>query len=74
MLHYLSQALWFNTGANIWQWITSVVAITGWGLWSHTRFTEDRCEYCYRKGVVPVTGSHHKHCKRHAVACETTHT
>lgn len=71
---YLSHAFWFNTGANVWQWVTSLVAVAGWGMYFHARFGEDRCEHCWRKGTVPVSGAVHSHCKRHALEHGTTHT
>ena len=63
----------FAVGANWLQWITSVVAFGGWGLYFHVRFGEDRCQHCWRKGSVPVSGEVHKHCRRHALEHGTTH-
>ncbi len=73
LFHYLSNAYWFNSGANYWQWITSIVALAGWGMYFHVRFGEDRCKHCWRKGNVPVKGTIHRVCKRHALEHGHTH-
>ena len=71
---WLDKQYAFTQGANYWQWITSLVALAGWGMYFHVRFGEERCQHCWRKGVVPVSGEVHAHCKRHAVEHGTTHT
>lgn len=71
---WLDRQLWLSVGSNVFQWVTSPVAIVGWALYLHARFGEDRCEHCWRKGVVPATGSEHKHCKAHAREHGTTHS
>lgn len=58
-------APWFTNGANLWQWVTSVVTVVGWSAaawayWHH------RCAYCVRPGQVPIAGTEHKSCKHHA--------
>lgn len=73
-MNYLSHALWFNTGANIWQWLMSMIGAFSLGVAGHSRFVMERCEHCWRKGTIPVSGSIHKHCKIHALEHGTTHT
>jgi len=65
-MHWLNHQYWFNEGANYWQWITSFIAIGGWStvLW---HLWHNRCFYCYiRQGQVPIEGTVHKACKKHA--------
>ena len=73
ILTWLNRQYLFNEGANYWQWVTSLVALAGWGFYFHVRFGEDRCQHCWRKGSVPVKGEVHRHCRRHAREHGTTH-
>lgn len=70
LLRDITNSSVFQGGANWWQWITSIVALSGWGMWFHTRFGVERCE---RKGVVPVGGTVHRHCQIHALEHGHTH-
>ena len=71
---WINQQYVFVQGSTWLQWITSIVAFGGWGMYFHARFGEDRCEHCLRKGTIPVSGSVHKHCRTHALEHGTTHT
>jgi len=73
-IHWVDNQYAFNIGANWWQWITSIVSLSGWLAFFHVRFGEDRCQHCWRKGTIPVSGSVHKHCRHHAIEHGTTHT
>jgi hypothetical protein len=64
---------WYQTMSNNWQWFFSLVAIPGLFVAAHTRLFEERCRDCWRKGHVPVSGTAHKVCKRHAAAGGHSH-
>lgn len=71
MVHWLNNQYWFTAGANWWQWITSLVALVGWVMLVRSH----NCGHprCFRIGQVPVRGTHHKLCKRHARQKDVTH-
>lgn len=56
---------WFTNGANVWQWVTTMVTIAGWSFVCWT-YWHHRCYHCLRPGQVPIQGSVHKACKHHA--------
>ena len=74
LIRDINNSTLFQSGSNWWQWITSLVAMAGWAMYFHTRFGEDRCEHCWRKGTVPVSGEVHLHCRGHALEHGTTHS
>ena len=69
-IYWLDTQHWWAYGANIIQWAT----VIGWGVLFH-HFWVNRCRepLCVRHGVVPVSGTVHKMCKRHAAKHNLTH-
>lgn len=63
MIHWFNNQAWFGVGANWIQYTTIFTwAAVLWTLW-HRRCHEP---FCVRPGEIPVKGTHHKVCKRHA--------
>lgn len=71
MFHWLNNQEWFTQGANYWQWITSIAAVIGWLLIARSHSCGE--PRCIRLGQVPVEGTHHKVCKKHAKQQNITH-
>ncbi|HLY83722.1 MAG TPA: hypothetical protein VKQ71_12085 [Acidimicrobiales bacterium] len=63
---------WFQNGANVWQWVTSIVTVCAWPVVAYT-YLHHRCHHCFRPGTVPVPGTTAKVCKRHADEHGHTH-
>lgn len=62
---WLNGQFWFTTGANVWQWVTSLVAICGWSFAAWV-FWHHRCNVCrIRPAHHPVKGTTYRVCDRH---------